>query len=182
MAPQLRMVQMDSTKEMKNITLVTGIWDLQRGEAGEGWKRPFQHYKDKFKELLVELKDYNLIIYADPELEDFVWQYRSKHNTQIIHHPKEYFKPPFFPFFDQVQRIRNDNKWKDQVGWLRESTQSALEYYNPMVMSKMFMLHNARNRSIFNDDYMYWIDGGLSTTVSLGYFKQPDVIQNLKKV
>ena len=165
-----------------NITLVTGIWDLQRGEAKEGWKRPFQHYKDKFKELLVELKDYNLIIYADPELEDFVWQYRSKHNTQIIHHPKEYFKPPFFAFFDQVQKIRNDDKWKDQVGWLRDSTQSALEYYNPMVMSKMFMLHNARNRSVFNDDYMYWIDGGLSTTVSLGYFKQPDVIQNLKKV
>ena len=35
-----------------NVTIVTGLWDLGRGEI-DGWaKRDFSHYKDKFFELL----------------------------------------------------------------------------------------------------------------------------------
>ena len=35
-----------------NITIVTGLWDLKRGDLN-GWaKRDFQQYKDKFFELL----------------------------------------------------------------------------------------------------------------------------------
>ena len=32
----------------KNITIVTGLWDLKRGDI-QGWgKRDFQQYKDRF--------------------------------------------------------------------------------------------------------------------------------------
>ena len=33
------------------ITLVTGLWDIGRGDLDEGWSRSYQHYLDKFKEL-----------------------------------------------------------------------------------------------------------------------------------
>ena len=37
---------------MSKITLVTGIWDIGREELTEGWSRPYQHYLDKFEQLL----------------------------------------------------------------------------------------------------------------------------------
>ena len=166
----------------KNITFVTGIWDLNRGNAKPGWNRSFDHYKEKFRQLLIEMKDHNLFIYIDPSLESFVWQHRSPNNTQIAHHSKEQFGGNFFPFFDKVQQIRKSPKWYSQVGWLKDSTQASLEYYNPMVMSKMFLLHNAKITSSFNDDYMYWIDGGITNTMSLGYFNDTNVLNNLKKI
>jgi hypothetical protein len=33
-------------------TLVTGLWDIGRGELSEGWSRPFELYLQKFEELL----------------------------------------------------------------------------------------------------------------------------------
>ena len=67
---------------MSNITLVTGIWDIGRGELTEGWSRPYQHYLDKFEQLLK--CDENMIIFGDEELQKFVFERRSQDNTQFI--------------------------------------------------------------------------------------------------
>lgn len=167
---------------ISKITLVTGIWDLNRGEAADGWKRSFDHYLNNFVQLLEELKNYNLIIFIDPQLESLVWQHRDKSNTKIYHHPKEKFSGDFFPFFDQIQQIRTNPDWYNQVSWLQNSTQASLEYYNPMVMSKVFLLHNAKCYDPFNSEYFYWIDGGIANTLSLGYFHNQTVIDNLLEV
>ncbi len=37
---------------MSNVTVVTGLWNIKRDELGEGWSRTFQHYLDKFDQLL----------------------------------------------------------------------------------------------------------------------------------
>jgi len=37
---------------MGGLTLVTGLWDIGRGELSEGWSRSFDHYLNKFSELL----------------------------------------------------------------------------------------------------------------------------------
>ena len=166
----------------KDITFVTGIWDLGRDSSKPGWNRSFDHYITHFITLLNELKEFNLIIFVDPSLEELVWKHRDKNNTRVYYHSKEDFKGPFFPFFDKIQHIRNDQEWYNQVGWLRDSTQGSLEYYNPMVMSKMFLLHNAKCFDPFNSEYFYWIDGGISNTLSLGYFNKPTVLQNLEKL
>lgn len=166
----------------KDITFVTGIWDLGRDSSKPGWNRSFDHYITHFITLLNELKEFNLIIFIDPSLEELVWKHRDKNNTRVYYHSKEDFKGPFFPFFDKIQHIRNDQEWYNQVGWLRDSTQGSLEYYNPMVMSKMFLLHNAKCFDPFNSEYFYWIDGGISNTLSLGYFQKPTVLQNLEKL
>lgn len=164
------------------ISFVTGIWDLGRDKSSPGWNRSFDHYIDNFIRLLNEMKDFNLIVFVDPSLEGLVLQHREPINTRVYHHSKDHFKPPFFPFFDQIQSIRNSPEWYNQVGWLKDSTQGSLEYYNPMVMSKMFLLHNAKCYDPFNSDYFYWIDGGITNTLSLGYFQNQVVIDNLIKI
>lgn len=167
---------------MNDISLITGIWDLDRHSMSEGWNRSFDHYINNFIKLLNEMKDYNLIIFIDKKHEDIVWQHRSLNNTRVYHHSKNEFNSNFFPFFNQIQNIRTNPNWYNQVGWLKDSTQGSLEYYNPMVMSKMFFLHNAKILNPFDSTYFYWIDGGINNTLSLGYFHKQSVINNLKNL
>ena len=162
---------------MSNITLVTGIWDIGRGDLTEGWSRPYQHYLDKFEKLLEV--DENLIIFGDEELQNFVSQRRSPENTQFILRPLSWFRES--EFFNKIQLIRNNENWKNLAGWLKESTQSRLENYNPLVMSKVFLLHDAKIMDKFNSEYMFWIDGGLVNTVHPGYFTHDKVLDKLSK-
>jgi len=71
-------------------TLVTGLWDIGRGNLSEGWSRSFQHYLNKFEELL--RVEENLIIFGDKELEEFVWGRRKQDNTQFILRDLSWFK------------------------------------------------------------------------------------------
>ena len=66
------------------------------------------------------------------------------------------------------------------AGWLVDSTQSRLEMYNPLVMSKPFLLNDARIFDKFNSKRLYWLDGGISNTVHPGYFTHDRVLRNLK--
>ena len=168
--------------DANKLCFVTGIWDLNRDQSKPEWQRSFDHYKNHFIQLLKDLHSHNLIIFIDPSLEDMIWKYRDPKNTKVYYHTKNDFSGSFFPFFDQVQNIRNNPEWYNQVGWLKDSTQGSLEYYNPMVMSKMFLLHNAKCYDPFNSEYFYWIDGGLTNTMSLGYFNNPTVVDNLTKL
>jgi hypothetical protein len=162
---------------MSNITLVTGIWNIGRGELQEGWSRPFQHYLDKFSQLL-EVEN-NMIIFGDEELKDFVFSKRSRENTQFITRPLDWFRDN--EFFNMIQKIRTDETWSTQVGWLKESTQARLENYNPLVMSKVFLLNDAKIMDQFNSQHLFWIDGGLTNTVHPGYFTHDKVLDKLSK-
>lgn len=164
----------------KNTTIVTGIWDLNRGDLSEGWGRDFSHYTKHFEKLLITLQNINLAIFIDPEHEDIVWKHRNRENTVVYHHSKDQFNGNFFPFFDKIQKIRTDPKWINQVGWLADSTQAKMEWYNPMVMSKMFLLHNAKVFNPFNSEYYYWLDGGITNTVHPGYFYHDNILDKLE--
>ena len=48
--------------------------------------------------------------------------------------------------------IRNNPEWYNQAGWLSQSTQARLEMYNPLVMSKVFLLNDAKIMDPFNSD------------------------------
>jgi hypothetical protein len=165
---------------MNNTTLVTGIWDLGRSNLGDGWSRNFDHYINKFTDLL-QIQNINLAIFIDPELESLVWKHRDKSNTAVYHHKKDDFRGNFFPFFDKIQEIRNKEEWLNQVGWLRDSTQARMEWYNPMVMSKMFLLHNAKIYNPFGSDHYFWLDGGITNTVHPGYFSHDNIIEKIEK-
>ena len=162
---------------MSDITLVTGIWDIGRGELSEGWSRPYQHYLDKFEQLL-DVQE-NMIIFGDKELKEFVFKKRNESNTQFIERPLDWFtNSEFFPL---IQNIRTNPDWYNQVGWLKESTQARLENYNPLVMSKVFLLHDAKIFDKFDSKYLFWIDGGLTNTVHPGYFTHDKVLDKLPK-
>lgn len=171
-----------SNNTMQDITLVTGIWDLQRESAPEGWNRSFDHYISNFKNLLSATQDINLCIFIDPSIEHIVWEIRDKKNTKVYYHTKDNFKGNFFPFFDKIQSIRTNPEWYNQVGWLKDSTQGSLEYYNPMVMSKMFLLHNAKCFNPFDSNYYFWIDGGITNTIHPGYFSHDKVLSKIKYI
>jgi len=160
------------------ITLVTGLWDIGRGDLDEGWSRSYQHYLDKFKELLSV--NNNLIIFGDQELKTFVSQHRDDSNTQFILRDLSWFKNnEYYPI---IQSIRTNPEWFNQVGWLGGSTQSKLEMYNPLVMSKVFLLNDAKILDKFNSDKLFWVDAGLTNTVHPGYFTHDKVLDKIDKL
>lgn len=160
------------------ITLVTGLWDIGRGELTEGWSRSFDYYLSRFESLLQV--ENNMIIFGDEELKDFVFRHRQQNNTQFIVRNLSWFKDN--DFYDDIQKIRTNPNWYNQVGWLSESTQAKLEMYNPLVMSKMFLLHDAKILDKFNSDLLFWIDAGLTNTVHPGYFTHDKVLEKIPKL
>jgi len=162
-------------------TVVTGLWDIGRDKLKDGWSRGYSHYLQKLEELLKA--DFNLIIFGDKELEKFVMERRSDYNTQFVVRDIDWIKN--MPFFDKIQEIRTNPEWYSQAGWLADSTQAKLELYNPLVMSKVFLLHDAKILDKFDSEFLFWLDAGITNTVHYGYFthdkvldKLPDVLEN----
>ncbi len=159
------------------VTLVTGLWDIGRSNLETGWSRKYQDYLDNFSKLLDVTE--NMIIFGDKELEQFVSTKRNESNTQFIIRDTNWFKNN--EYYDLIQKIRTDPAWYNQVGWLQGSTQARLDMYNPLVMSKMFILNDAQIFDKFNSDYLFWIDAGLTFTVHPGYFTHDKVLAKLPK-
>ena len=155
-----------------NVTFVTGLWDMGRGNL-DSFKRSFDNYLENFK-LLLSL-DINLVIFAPDYLNDFILSQRNLTNTVIIKRNNEDFAKNF-EFYNQVQQIRTKPDWYNQASWLAESPQARLDLYNPVVMSKMFMLNDTVIYKNFNTDYYFWIDAGLTNTVGLNF------LQNLNNI
>jgi len=72
------------------ITLVTGLWDIKRDSLGDGWNRSYNHYLDKFKQLL-DVEN-NLIVFGDAKLKEFVFTHRNEENTFFIERDLDWFK------------------------------------------------------------------------------------------
>lgn len=168
---------------MSNLTLVTCLYNIGRGEMNTGFSRSFDHYKQCFSRLL-KLKNFNMVIYCEEDLNDFIFSIRSHNNTKVINRSLDSLRE--FPFYSQVQSIRNDKSWINRAGWIAESTQAKLELYNPLVMSKQFMLNDASLFNFFNTKYFLWIDGGLANTVNLEAYLddkfESRIIPNLNKM
>lgn len=159
-------------------TIVTGIWDIKRDELSEGWSRTFQHYLNNLEKLLKV--DDNMIIYIEEKYRNFVEERRKKENTMIIVRELSWFKDNNV-IYDNIQKIRINPEWYNQSGWLVDSTQAKLEMYNPIVMSKMFLLNDAAILDPFNSENIVWVDGALTNTVHEGYFWKDNVISKFTK-
>jgi O-methyltransferase len=158
-------------------TIVTGIWDIKREELTEGWSRKFDHYLNHLSNLMKT--DDNMIIYIEEKYRSFVEERRAKENTLIIVRELEWFKKS--EFFDKIQKIRNNPDWFNTSGWLPESTQAKLEMYNPIVMSKVFLLNDASIMDPFNSSHLVWVDGAITNTVHEGYFWKDKITNNISK-
>jgi len=162
---------------MDNITIVTGLWNIKRDELTEGWARSFEHYLNHFDKFL-DLP-YNLIIFGEEELREVIFKKRTNQNTQFIPRSQEWFKNEFY---DKIQKIRTSEEWRNQASWLGESTQSKLEMYNPLVMSKVFLIHDAKILDKFDSTHLFWLDAGITNTVHSGYFTHDKVLDKLGNI
>jgi len=163
---------------MSDLTIVTGIWDLGRERAGSGFERSFDHYKTRFAQLLAA--DVPMVIFGDEALESFVHEMRGARPTSFHAKPATAFRE-HFDFYDRVQEIRRDEAWLAQAGWLPQSPQATLPLYNPMVMSKMFMLHDASIWNPFRTQHFAWLDGAITNTVHPGYFTHDRVLSKVEQ-
>ena len=161
-----------------SVTIVTGIWDIKRDTLTEGWSRSFDHYLNHLDRLLKTPS--NFIVYIEPEYEGWVWERRSKDNTVVVVRDLDWFKSNE-DIYNKIQNIRNNPEWYNQSGWLPDSTQAKLEMYNPLVMSKMFLLNDAALMDPFDSTHMVWVDGALTNTVNEGYFWNDQVLNKLDK-
>lgn len=143
------------------LTIVTALFDIGRGDLPEGFSRGFDHYLDCFKELLKV--DYPMIIFVPKELEEFVRSNRVGKKTQIIN--KELSDLEEFTFKPQVEKLRNQDAWINRAGWIPDSPQAKLPLYNPLVMSKQFFMNDASIFNSFNTKYFLWVDAGISNTI-----------------
>ena len=156
-------------------TIVTGLWNIKRNELSEGWGRGFEeHYLKHFKNFLKI--PYNLIIFGDSELKKFVDENKTHDNIQFVERSLSWFKNQFY---NEIQTIRQNSDWYNQKSWLTESTQAKLEYYNPIVMQKMFLLNDATILDKFNSDNIFWLDAGITNTVHEGYFTHDRVFDGI---
>jgi hypothetical protein len=155
----------------KNLTIVTGLWNINRNG------RPFEHYIENFKRLL-DIPQ-NLFIYIPQEYEYLVWEKRKKQNTVVKIYELEDIKRLYTPFWDKTQEIRTNQNWLNLAGWLSNSPQASLEWYNPIVQSKMFMLHDATIWNPFNSEYFFWLDAGITNTVPHTHLVENNVLNNL---
>ena len=162
---------------MNKTTIVTGLWDIKRGELSEGWSRSYEQYLDKFAELL--RIDNNMIIFGDEKLKDFVFKIRNEENTQFIPRDQDWFRNEFY---EQIQNIRSNKDWLNRASWLAESTQARLEMYNPLVMSKPFLLNDAKLMDKFDSSHLFWLDAGITNTVHVGYFTHDRVLDKMSNI
>ena len=162
---------------MSDFTLVTGLWDIKRGDLTE-FNRSFDHYLENFDKLLT--LEFNMCVHVPQELVSYVNYRRSSTNTKVIPYDLEDFKTRF-DFYQEVQKIRTDEKWYKRAGWLENSPQAKLEYYNPIVMSKFFFVHDCSIRNYLNTNYFFWIDGGLTNTVDLNALRNLSSITHYMK-
>ncbi len=160
----------------KELTVVTGLWNI--GRPG----RDFEHYIENFKRFL-EIP-VNMFIYIPAQYEHLVWEKRSRKNTFVKVYELEDVKNLYSPFWDKTQKIRTNPDWFNKTGengWLSGSPQAVLEWYNPIVQSKMFMLNDVTVWNPFNSEYFIWLDAGITNTVSQHYFTEDRILDKLNQ-
>jgi hypothetical protein len=158
----------------KNMTIVTGLWNIGRNG------RPFDHYIENFKRFL-DIPQ-NLFIYIPKEYEYLVWEKRNRKNTFVKIYEIEDVKRMYEPFWDKTQEIRNNPQWKSLAGWLAGSPQGSLEWYNPIVQSKLFLMNDVTIWNPFDTEYFFWLDAGITNTVPYTHLVENNVLNKLTDI
>lgn len=162
------------SKDQTDLTIVTGLWNINR--TG----RSFEHYIEHFRNFLNI--PHKMFIFIPKEYEYLVWEKRSKDNTVVKIYELEDIKNIFDPHWNLVQSIRNNPDWYNltgEYGWLRDSPQASLEWYNPIVMSKMFLLHDVSVWNPFSTNNFIWLDAGITNTVYDVYLTDQNALGKL---
>ena len=146
-------------KPFKSLTMVSAMVDLGRGKLGGGFARPFSAYINRMRNFMKY--DFPKVVYLDADhLAEFQPLIdKSPGPVHVIPMTKADIKAGF-RHFDALQAVRTRPEWSKRKEWLSQSPQATLEYYNPLVMSKMNMTAQAAELNPFNTDGFLFLDGG----------------------
>ena len=141
------------------LTLVTVMLDLGRHKLGGGFARPFSEYINRMRSFMAY--DLPKVVFLDRA-------HLSEFQPLIDGSPGPVHVIPFsteqlqaeFPWHAQVQAIRGRESWSHQQEWLSHSPQATLEFYNPLVMSKVNLTLQAAALNPFKTEGFLFIDAG----------------------
>lgn len=146
------------------ITLVTCLLDLGRdGLAVDGYqfKREFEMYLVAMKNWLTH--KYPKVVYTSKQIADELKKTMTpevKRTTKFVITSRAELRSKWLgpDNYDKVQEIRKSKEWRSRADWLKNSPQAALEDYNALVMSKMFMVRDAARENYFGTSHFVFLD------------------------
>jgi hypothetical protein len=141
---------------MQNTTIVSGYWHIRKD-------RLESTYLDNFKNIL-NLSN-NMIIFSPEKYHDFILDNRSnkREQTVVIKTELSDIQNNYFSdYWKNVQTIRTNVNWINSTNWLPKTPQCFSEWYNPIVMSKVFFIRESYEKNPFNSDSFMWIDAGIT--------------------
>lgn len=148
-----------------NITLVTTLLDIGRDklDADDSYKfrREFKVYLDKMGVWLNH--EYPKIVYTTKEIAQEVMKSASEKaraSTKFVYTTREELATRWIGSdnYNKIQEIRQSKEWRTRASWLENSPQAKLEDYNPLVMSKMFMMRDAARTNPWNTTHFLFLD------------------------
>jgi hypothetical protein len=143
---------------MTGITLVSAFFDIDREKRGDG--RRLEEYKEWIK-CTLQL-NCNLYIITEPRFIDFM----KSHRPSEYHH-KTVFKADtlenaiYYKYLPRMQEIINSTEYKSRI-MHPTRVECNLAEYNVIQYSKFGWLLDAIKDNLFQSDYFFWIDIGIS--------------------
>lgn len=146
------------------ITLVTSLLDIGRNDLAKDdyqFKRDFKMYLDAMEDWLTH--KYLKVVYTTQQVVDEMMPRMSnetKASTKFVITSREDLRNKWLgpDNYEKVQEIRTSREWTDRASWLENSPQGGLKDYNPLVMSKMFMMRDAARENYWETSHFLFID------------------------
>jgi hypothetical protein len=135
-------------------TIVTAFFDINRSTKGDG--RTIEEYKEWIIKTLQ--LNCNLFIITEEKFKHFFILHRpTNYNTiiKIIEFKDSYF----YKYYNDINRILNDNNYKNKISYPNR-VECVLPEYNILQYSKFHYLQMAINDNPFNSNYFFWLDAG----------------------
>lgn len=147
-----------------SITLVTALLDIGRHGLAEDayqFRRDFKMYLDAMQDWLKH--KYPKVVYTSQRIKDELLLTASqqvKDSTHFVITTNEELSTKWLgpDNYAKVQELRLSEKWRARAGWLPNSPQAGLEYYNPLVMSKMFIVRDAARTNPWKTTHFLFVD------------------------
>lgn len=137
-------------------TIITAFFDIDRETKGDG--RKLTEYFEWIKKTLQ--LNCNLYIVTEKKFVDFIKAHRPLGYSTFI---KEdvLSNASYYKYLTKMRNIMESNEYKQKIKHPNR-VECILPEYNIIQYSKFGWLEEAINTNIFNSEYFFWMDAGIS--------------------
>ena len=141
---------------MNDITLVTGLYNLNREVDGDG--RKMTDYVTWLKKTM--LLNAPMIIYCEKVVFEQIKNIRNEYQytKYIIIEKQDIY---YFKYEKKVNEINKSKEYLNKIEG-KDRLEVKLPNYNLLIMNKIEWLNDVANNNIFNSTFFMWIDAGCS--------------------